>query len=122
MDSYARNGFGLCLTQLKEGEVPIGICGLVKREGLEDVDIGYAFLPQFWSKGYATEAASAIMDYGQNVLGLSRIVAITAPDNEGSIRVLEKLGLRFEKRITLPEHEGESMLFTPAPADSIATL
>jgi RimJ/RimL family protein N-acetyltransferase len=113
MDSYARNGFGLYLTKLKDGDIPIGICGLVKRDGLEDVDIGYAFLPQFWSKGYATESASAVMDYGRNVLGLSRIVAITSPDNEGSIRVLEKLGLRFEKMVALPTYGGESMLFTP---------
>lgn len=114
IDSYAKNGFGLYLTQLKEGNIPIGMCGLIQRDGLDSPDIGYAFLPPFWGQGYATEAASAVMDYGRNVLRLGRIVAITAPDNESSIRVLEKLGLRFEKMITLPAHGGESKFFTPS--------
>jgi RimJ/RimL family protein N-acetyltransferase len=111
--SYARNGFGLYLVELKEAGVPIGMCGLIKRDVLEDVDIGYAFLKRFWSKGYAYEAASAVLDYGYHVLGLKRIVAITAPDNVGSVRVLEKIGLRFERIINLPTIGGESKLFVP---------
>jgi len=111
--SYARNGFGLFLVELKESGVPIGMCGLIKRDSLEDVDIGYALLPRFWSKGYAHEAAAAVMDYGRNVLKIPRIVGITAPDNEGSIRVLEKIGLRFDKIVVLDGVEGESKLFVP---------
>src|SRR5215213_1049228 len=91
--SYERFGFGLFITALKDG-TRIGICGLVKRDGLEDVDVGFAFLPEFWSKGYAVESAAAVMAYGQGQLGLQRIVAIVKPDNDGSIRVLEKLGLK----------------------------
>ncbi len=111
--SYERNGFGLYLTALKESGVPIGICGLVKRDALENVDVGFAFLPQFWLKGYAYESASAVMDYGRNVLGLLRIVGITAPDNAGSIRVLEKIGLRFERMIRLSADDIELKLFAP---------
>ena len=113
VDSYDRRGFGLYLTRLKDGEVPIGICGLVKRETLEDVDIGFAFLPQFWSKGYAFESARAVLRHGREVIGLDRIVAITNPENQGSIRLLEKLGLRFERMIQLPESGGENKLFVP---------
>jgi [ribosomal protein S5]-alanine N-acetyltransferase len=111
--SYERNGFGLFMVELKDSGVPIGMCGLIKRDSLEDVDIGYALLPRFWSQGYAYEAASAVMDYGCNVLNIPRIVGITAPDNQGSIRVLEKLGLRFDKIVVLQGVEGESMLFVP---------
>ena len=109
--SYERFGFGLYLTMLKESEVPIGICGLVKRESLEDVDVGFAFLPQFWSKGYASESASAVMAYGKSALGLNRIVGVTSADNYGSIRVLEKIGLRFAKMVRLSADGPELMLF-----------
>jgi RimJ/RimL family protein N-acetyltransferase len=81
---YARVGFGLYLTALKEDRTPIGICGLIKRDSLEDVDIGFAFLPQFWSQGYAYESASAVIAHGRQVLGLQRIVAITSLDNQRS--------------------------------------
>lgn len=111
--SYDRFGFGLYLVVLKETGASIGICGLIKRESLEDVDVGYAFLPSFWSKGYAIEAASAVVSYGKQVFGLSRIIAITTPDNAGSIKVLEKLGLRFERMIRLSEDEPELKLFAP---------
>lgn len=111
VDSYERHGFGLYLTALKEQGVPIGICGLLKRESLEDVDIGFAFLPKYWSRGYALESASAVMDYGRNALGLRRIVAVTAPDNDASIRVLEKLGMRFERMVRLADDGPESKLF-----------
>jgi len=112
MASYECFGFGLYLTLLREGDVPIGICGLVKRDTLPDVDIGFAFLPQFWSKGYAVESASAVLAYGRSVVGLKRIVAITTLDNRGSIRVLERIGLRFERRVRLTEDEPELNLFS----------
>ncbi|MDQ3007486.1 MAG: GNAT family N-acetyltransferase, partial [Chloroflexota bacterium] len=86
-------------------------CGLIKRNGLEDVDIGYAFLPKFWSQGYALEAALAVKDYARNVIRLKRLVAITDPKNQGSIRVLEKIGLKYEKMIRLSEDDIELKLF-----------
>lgn len=109
--SYAKNGFGLYLVALKETNESIGMCGLIKRDGLDDVDIGYAFLPKFWSKGYAVESALAVKDYAKDVIGLKRMVAITDPVNEGSIRVLEKIGLSFERMVRLSEDDIELKLF-----------
>jgi RimJ/RimL family protein N-acetyltransferase len=112
VDMYNRLGFGLYLTELKDGGAPIGICGLLKRDSLEDVDIGFAFLPRFRAKGYAYESAAAVMAYGKTALGLRRIVAITSPDNDASARVLEKLGLRFERMIRLSKDASGVRLFT----------
>jgi RimJ/RimL family protein N-acetyltransferase len=121
--SYEQFGFGLYLTELKveravppgpsdnSRRVPIGICGLLKRESLPDVDIGFAFLPEFCGQGYAFESASAVMTYVREVLGIGRIMAITDPDNERSIRVLEKLGLKFERTSRLSEGAPEIKLF-----------
>ena len=108
--SYVRNGFGLYLVQLKESGESIGMCGLIKRPALDDVDIGYAFLPKFWSKGYAVEAALAVKEQARS-LGLKRLVAITDPANTGSIRVLEKLGFTFEKMVRLSAEDIELKLF-----------
>ena len=111
IDMYRRLGFGLYLTELKESGVPIGICGLIKRDGLEDVDVGFAFLPQFRTKGYAYESASAVMVYGKDVLKLERIVAVTSPENHNAARLLGKLGLRFERMVTLGTGGAEMKLF-----------
>jgi RimJ/RimL family protein N-acetyltransferase len=110
-NSYERNGFGLWLVELRNTKIPTGICGLLKRDTLTDADVGFAFLPEFWSMGYAYESASAVMGYARNVIGLKRVLAITNPDNAGSIKVLEKIGLRFEKMIRLSESEPEINLF-----------
>ena len=96
---YARLGFGLYLVALKDRGTPIGLCGLIKRDSLEDVDIGFAFLPAFRGHGYAHESACAVRDYAAEVLGLERVVAITAPDNETSERLLERLGFAYESTI-----------------------
>lgn len=111
ISSYEKNGFGLYLVELKDSGQAIGMCGLIKRDGLEDVDIGYAFLPRFWLKGYAVEAALAVKDYARDALGLKRLVAITDPANQGSIRVLEKIGLKYEKMIRLSDDDIELKLF-----------
>jgi RimJ/RimL family protein N-acetyltransferase len=71
---------------LKESGTPVGICGLVKRETLDAADVGFSMLERFCGKGYAFEAATAVMDYGRTVLGLREIVGVTAPDNRASIR------------------------------------
>ena len=114
--SYEQHGFGLWLTKRKECNTPIGICGLLKRETLEDVDIGFAFLPEYRGQGYGYESASAVMIYGQDVLGLERIVAITSPENDRSIQLLNKLGLHSEKMIRLSEDGDECLLLVPAPS------
>ena len=111
MAMYERVGFGLYLVELKSNGTPIGMCGLIKREGLDDVDIGFAYLPQFRAQGYAYEAASAVLAYGRREFGLKRIVAITSVDNERSIQLLEKLGFAFEKLIKLPGDDEELKLF-----------
>lgn len=117
VEMYDRLGFGLYVTELKEEGVPIGICGLVKRDFLDDVDIGFALLPGFWSQGYAYEAAAAVMAHGKGALGLKRIVAITNPENHSSIRLLEKLGLKFDRMIRATADGPEIRLFAwEAPA------
>jgi ribosomal-protein-alanine N-acetyltransferase len=109
--SYVKNGFGLYLVLLKETGESIGMCGLIRRETLEDVDIGYALLPRYWSRGYAVEAARATKEYAKDVIGLKRIVAIVDPANEPSSRVLEKIGLRYEKMVRLSADDIDLKLF-----------
>jgi [ribosomal protein S5]-alanine N-acetyltransferase len=109
--SYERFGFGQFLVELKHSGVPIGMCGLLKRDTLPDADIGFAFLPEYWSQGYALEAANAVMNHAREDLRLRRIVAITSPDNDASMKLLGKLGLRFEQMIKLSEDQDEVRLF-----------
>jgi RimJ/RimL family protein N-acetyltransferase len=111
MDMYARHGFGLYCVELKSDATPIGMCGLLKRDTLEDVDIGFAFLPRFRSQGYGREAAQATLAYGADVLGLKRIVATTTPDNDASGRLLGKIGLRFERMFAVPGENREVRLY-----------
>ena len=110
--SYREHGFGLYAVELKEDNTPIGICGFVKRDSLPDADIGFAFLPQFERKGFAFESADAVMKYGKEVLGLKRVLAITTQDNESSIKLLEKIGLKFERLIRMPHDDEELKLFS----------
>jgi RimJ/RimL family protein N-acetyltransferase len=109
--SYAERGFGLYLTELKIGGEAIGLCGLIKRDFLAHVDLGFAFLPRFRGAGYAFEAAEGVLRYAGAGLGLRRIVAITAPDNERSAQLLQKLGFRFERTIAYPGEEEPVRLF-----------
>ena len=108
---YARYGFGLWLVELKESGLPIGMCGLIKRDTLEDVDIGFAFLAAHQRHGYAVEAARAAADYGWTTLGLTRIVAITSADNDASERLLGKLGFRFERTTRLAGDASDVKLY-----------
>lgn len=101
MEMYGRLGFGLLLVE-REG-APIGLCGLIQRDTLPDVDIGFAFVPEHWGQGYAAEAAEAVLADGRDRLGLSRVIAITSLDNDRSIHLLGKLGFRFERLIGGPD-------------------
>jgi RimJ/RimL family protein N-acetyltransferase len=94
--SYEKNGFGLMRVDLKDSHTSIGMCGLLKREELTDADIGFAFLPDFWNNGFAFEAASAVVKDARERLKLGRILAIVSPDNNASIKLLERLGMKFE--------------------------
>lgn len=111
-ESYRKFGFGMWAVVLKETSQPIGICGFVKRDSLPEADIGFAFLPQFEKKGYAFESASAAMRYGKDVLELPRVLAITSQDNRDSQKLLEKIGLKFERLISLPGDAEELKLFS----------
>lgn len=112
---YKRVGFGLYMVELKEGGQPIGICGLIKRDGLNDVDLGFAFRPSFWRNGYAFESAAAVMGYGRTALGLRRIVAILSRDNHRSSKLLERLGFSFEGTVKLHQDDEELDLYANAP-------
>jgi len=109
--SYERFGFGLYLVELRETGAAIGICGLLQRDTLPDVDIGFAFLPAYWAKGYAVESAAAVLIYARETLGLKRLLAITDPNNEGSIRVLERIGFTFDRMMRLAVDSPEVRLF-----------
>ena len=113
--SYAEHGFGMWAVTPKGEATPMGLAGLVKRDVLPHVDVGYAFLEPFWGRGYAEEAARAVLGYARERLGLDVIVAITTPDNRASQRVLEKIGLRYVDTIDLPGWDGPSAYFTTEP-------
>jgi RimJ/RimL family protein N-acetyltransferase len=105
LDMYSRLGFGLLLVELKGSGEPIGTCGLIKRDILPDVDIGYAFLPAHWRRGYALEAAMAVLSYGHQAHRLKRILAIVSPDNDSSVRVLQKAGMKYERMMEMTEKD-----------------
>jgi RimJ/RimL family protein N-acetyltransferase len=123
LTDYERLGFGMYLVKRRTDDIPIGLCGLLKRESLADVDIGFAFLPEYTGQGYAFEAASAVMHYSRETLGLARILAITTTDNVRSQNLLTRLGLHFQRMVLLPDNPKELMLFasdgkTPSEAHS----
>jgi ribosomal-protein-alanine N-acetyltransferase len=120
IDMYRRVGFGLFRVELKADGTPIGMCGLIKRDTLEDVDIGFAFLPAYRARGYARAAARATIDYGRGVIGLRRIVAITTPDNAASGRLLEAIGLRFERMFPIPGEDRQVRFYGWSDAASEA--
>lgn len=110
--SYKENGFGLSLVETKNDKIPIGMCGLIKRDHLENPDIGFAFLPEFAGKGYAYEIANATMDYAKEVLNINCVLAITTPTNVRSIKLLDKIGLKFIKTVSFPNENEELKLFS----------
>jgi RimJ/RimL family protein N-acetyltransferase len=112
MASYERHGFGLLRVGLKDGGEPIGMCGLLKRDYLQDVDIGFALLARHRSKGYGFESASAVLAHARDTLGIERVLAITSPDNDTSISLLEGLGFRFERMARPAENEPEVKVFS----------
>lgn len=109
--SYAQFGFGLWLVLQRDGGTPIGMCGLLKRDALPDADIGFAFRPGFWGQGYALESAAAVAAHAHTGFGLTRLAAIVQPDNAASIRLLEKLGLVFERAVAWPGAAAEIHLY-----------
>ncbi|MEO6346930.1 MAG: GNAT family N-acetyltransferase [Aquaticitalea sp.] len=112
LKSYKESGFGFYKVLLKaKNNKIIGICGLVKREQFEDVDIGFAMLPEYERQGFGMEASLEIMKFAEQKLKLQRVIAITTQTNSNSIKLLEKLGLTYEKRIKPFDDGKELMLF-----------
>lgn len=111
-EGYRQHGFGLWLVEAKDGGIPLGICGLLKRKELDGVEVGYALLPAFRGKGYAFEAAAASQRHAREALGLTRLYAVVDPGNDVSIRVLEKLGMKFERPVRLAGEESDISLFS----------
>ena len=105
-------GYGQFLVELKESGDPIGVCGLLFRESLDVTDVGFAFLPDHWKRGFAYEAASAVMIYGRKELKIGKIVGLTSDDNPASIRVLEKLGMEFERVVKMSDDDPGTVLYS----------
>ena len=103
LKSYKENGFGLYLVEQKSNHQSIGMCGLIKRGYLNQADLGFAFLDQFTGQGYAFESSIKILELAKETLHMSRILAITIPDNLSSIKLLEKIGFKFQNEILQAE-------------------
>ena len=114
--SYRKNGFGLWAVETKGDRKTAGICGLIRRPELEDVDLGFAFLARARGQGYARESAAAVVDLARSKFGLERLLAITVPENARSIRVLEQVGFTFEKRWRKSPDAEELALFARSSA------
>ncbi|NNE29582.1 MAG: GNAT family N-acetyltransferase [Saprospiraceae bacterium] len=111
LEGYQEEGFGFYVLELLSDRVKVGTSGFIKRDFLEEIDVGFALLPEHEGKGYAFEATSAIIDFGKTEFGIDRTVAITSPENARSIRLLKKLGYRFERQVAWPETLEPLMLF-----------
>lgn len=109
--SYEQHGYGLFLVSVRESAMPVGICGLVKREEFDDPDLGFAFLKRFRRLGYASESARAVLEHGFDELGLRRIIAMADPDNEPSIRLLQTLGFVYARKVRMPEDDYDINLY-----------
>ncbi|CAN5535439.1 GNAT family N-acetyltransferase [soil metagenome] len=112
MNSFKVNGFGLAMVELKDSNVPIGMCGLIRRDYLQLPDIGFALLSEYMGMSYGFEIAKATLDYALHELKLPGILAITLPDNVQSIKLIERIGMSFVKNIIVPDDNEELMLFS----------
>ena len=112
LGSYRDHGFGMWLAVQKADGAPVGLAGLVRREGLETPDVGYAFIQKVWGRGYAQEAAAAVLAHAQGPMGIPKLAAITTPENFASMAVLRKIGFTYQGMIQLPGIDRESTYFT----------
>ena len=113
--SYAANGHGLYLVALRETGEPAGMCGLLRRAQFDEVDVGYAFLPEFWRRGFAAESVAAVLKHGRRALGFGRILALVSPRNTTSARLLEKLGFALRETVELHAGGGEVRVYAQEP-------
>lgn len=111
LPNIERLGYGNCVVMLKENNAKIGTVGLYDREGIDGVDIGFAFLEEYEGKGYAYESARKVMDIGINDFGITKVSAITLPENFSSIKLIEKLGLKFKEVVRIPNDDVDLNLY-----------
>jgi RimJ/RimL family protein N-acetyltransferase len=111
MAMYERSGVGLLRVTRKSDGAVVGMCGLLRRDILPDIDLGYAFLPEYWGAGFAYEAGQGTLQYAIRKLGLKRVIGVVSSGNAPSIRVLEKLGMRFERMHAMYPDEPEVCLY-----------
>jgi ribosomal-protein-alanine N-acetyltransferase len=116
--SYEKHGLGLMLVVLEKTGAPIGMCGLIRRPGQPDVDLGYAYVPEAWGLGYAGEAAEATLESARRDFRLPRVVAFISPGNHRSLRLLSKLGFEPAGRTRLNPADPEVLLYVK----SLATM
>lgn len=109
--NQTKPGYGQFVVEVKDEGRPAGICGLLYRDRLDVTDIGFAFLPEFWGRGLALEAANAVMEYGRSELGVGAVVGLTNESNLPSIRLLEKLGMRFLKMVKMSDEDPGTALY-----------
>jgi RimJ/RimL family protein N-acetyltransferase len=100
------------MVELSESRTPIGICGLIKRDFLDDADLGFALMPDYCGKGYAFESSQASLKLAREKFRMSKIVAFTATDNQRSIKLLEKLGMSFDKCFNLADDDEPVNLYS----------
>jgi RimJ/RimL family protein N-acetyltransferase len=111
---YEKYGYGPFRVALRANDEPIGTCGLFRREGYDDADIGWSVLPAYWGKGYAFEAARAVLAFAFDEVGLSRITAFISPDNVPSLGLARKLGLGYERMARLVGDDEDVCLYSMA--------
>ena len=107
-----KSGYGQFLTELKKDGAPIGVCGSLYRDSLDVTDVGIALLPEYWKRGYAFEAATAVIEYGRSTLGLDTVVGLTSAENTASIRLLEKMGMEFKRMVKMSDDDPGTALYS----------
>ncbi|NIA27992.1 MAG: GNAT family N-acetyltransferase [Desulfobulbaceae bacterium] len=108
---FSDYGYGPFRVALTEDDTPVGVCGLFRREGLDEPDLGFSILPKYWRKGYAHEAARAVVGHAKTDIRLTRLTAIVSPENTASVALIEKLGLQFERMHRLPGDDDDVAIY-----------
>jgi RimJ/RimL family protein N-acetyltransferase len=114
---YTEYGYGPFRVIHRDDGADMGVCGLYRRDGLDEPDIGFAFLPEFRGRGFGYEASVAVLDHARDDLKLPRVTAIVSPENSASIGLLEKLGLHYDKLMRLPGDDKDVSLYSIALAN-----
>lgn len=109
---YQQFGFGLFLVCDKNTDKPLGLCGLMKRDNLDHADLGYAFLPEYWNKGFALEAVKAVLNYAKDTHQLTQLLALTKSSNTPSIKLLNKVHFEFDRDLKVMDDVENLQIYT----------